>query len=138
MTTPTSSLPLVTQAEDLTWQSRDEYPQAAEGRVRWKTLLDSGISASQDLVMGLLEMSPGEALVRHGHAPAESYFIISGEGQVEIEGLTYPLKQGSAAFVPPGARHQLQNTGSVLMRVLYHFPVDAFRDVIYEYDERSG
>lgn len=124
-------------AADLDWQSRAAYPETPAGQVRWKTLISAERTDSQDLVMGLLEMPPGQALVRHLHPPAETYFIISGKGQVDIQGQIHELSGGSAVFVPPKAVHELRNTGDTTLVVLYHFPVDQIAEVKYEYTPRD-
>ncbi|MCP4566155.1 MAG: cupin domain-containing protein [FCB group bacterium] len=52
-----------------------------------------------------------------GHTPKHSHdwehvnYVISGTGQVEIDGRAHQLTTGSFAVVPPNARHQYSNGG---------------------------
>ena len=127
--------PIVIDSAACEWQTRDAYQMTEQGRVRWKTLLSGERTASHSLTMGLLELPPREQLVRHRHQPVETYYILTGTGQVEVEGEIYPLSGGSAVFVPANAGHQLTNTGPTVMQVIYTFPIDAFAEVAYVYDK---
>jgi mannose-6-phosphate isomerase-like protein (cupin superfamily) len=49
----------------------------------------------------------------HAHDTVEQYYyILSGEGEVLIDGETYPVREGSVAYFAPGAKHQLINEQS--------------------------
>ena len=49
----------------------------------------------------------------HQHASEEQYYyILSGAGEVLIEDQTYPVREGSVAYFPPGSSHQLLNQES--------------------------
>lgn len=102
--------------------------------VQWRTLLSGDRVSSAELTLGVADVPPGESdPVRHHHPPAEAYYILEGEGVLEIDGQTYEVRQGHAAFIPGGSVHRLTNTGSVMLRLLYVFPVDSFEDVEYTF-----
>jgi mannose-6-phosphate isomerase-like protein (cupin superfamily) len=45
---------------------------------------------------------------RHRHARSEEiYFVLEGEGELEIDGERRRVSPGDAALIPPGARHQI-------------------------------
>ena len=45
---------------------------------------------------------------RHYHALTEEiYFVLEGEGELEIDDETRRVGPGDAALIPPGARHQI-------------------------------
>ncbi|WIX34968.1 cupin domain-containing protein [Salinicola sp. JS01] len=64
--------------------------------------------------MGLAEIAPEGILPLHQHDPAEIYHILSGEGQMEIEGVTFPLYAGQSVFIPQG--HGIKLSMLVLCR----------------------
>ena len=47
----------------------------------------------------------------------------------------YRATAGSAIFIPGGALHAFSNMGAVTITFVYVFPVDAFADLVYEFDE---
>ena len=111
-------------------------PAVAErSPVRWKDLIGRERGASQALSLGVAEIPPGATLARHRHAAPEIYYVISGAGNVEVDGQDYPATAGSAVFIPGGALHAFRNTGAVAITFVYVFPVDAFADLVYEFDE---
>jgi mannose-6-phosphate isomerase-like protein (cupin superfamily) len=59
----------------------------------------------------------GGATERHYHALTEEiYFIVEGEGEVEIDGERRLVGPGDAALIRPGARHEI--TATVPLRFL--------------------
>ena len=69
----------------------------------------------------------------HSHDATEIYVILSGEGDVLIEGNSTPVREGSAVWIPEGLEHYAHNTGSVPLRLLYMFARDKFSDVTYSF-----
>ena len=47
----------------------------------------------------------------------EVYYILDGEGQVELDGALHPVKQGMAVMIRPGTRHRAV-VGEMPMRIL--------------------
>jgi mannose-6-phosphate isomerase-like protein (cupin superfamily) len=104
--------------------------------VRWRTLLSGDRTPTSSLTVGVAEIPPGDAPVRpHHHEPVEAYYILEGEGFVEVAGREHAVRAGSAVFIPGNAEHVVRNTGSVALRLLYVFPVDAFDQVEYRFPQ---
>ena len=58
---------------------------------------------------------PGQATERHYHGESEEvYFILEGEGDMEIGGERGHVRPGDAVPIPPGTWHTLTNTGTAL------------------------
>jgi mannose-6-phosphate isomerase-like protein (cupin superfamily) len=56
---------------------------------------------------------------RHYHPRTEEiYYILSGRGRMEIDGQSRDVGPGDAIAIPPGARHQISNTGPDELRFL--------------------
>ena len=64
-------------------------------------------------------LDPGQATERHYHGESEEvYFILEGEGEMELDGETARVTVGDAIPIPPGAWHTLRNTGDGALRLL--------------------
>ena len=54
-------------------------------------------------------LEPGQATERHYHVRAEEiYFLLEGEGEMEIDGERRRVGPGDAILIPAGARHQIR------------------------------
>ena len=57
-------------------------------------------------------LSPGRATVAHFHARSEEiYYILSGRGEVSLNGAASTCEAGTAIVIAPGVPHQIRNTG---------------------------
>ena len=71
----------------------------------------------QSLAEATLE--PGQATERHYHSVSEEiYFVLKGQGEMELDGETRFLRPGDAVLIPPGAWHTLENNGTSELRIL--------------------
>lgn len=60
---------------------------------------------SSRLVVGMAALPPDFSTLSHSHEAEEVAFAISGSGWVEIDGVPYPLRQGTVLVTPSGAVH---------------------------------
>jgi len=127
--------PTIIQPAGLPWETWRDPGLAERSPVRWKDLIGRERGDSQALSLGVAEIPPGATLARHRHAAPEIYYLLSGAGSVEVDGTSYPVGAGAAVFIPGGAPHAFSNTGAVTIAFVYVFPVDAFADLVYEFDE---
>jgi mannose-6-phosphate isomerase-like protein (cupin superfamily) len=84
--------------------------------------LVGGASAIQakNFCMGYVTLEPdGGQVPWHNHDQEEVYFIVSGTGEGCIGKECGPLGAGQALYVPPTVFHQLTNTGSVPLVMVY-------------------
>lgn len=109
------------------------WDDAEGGRAQWRTLLSADRTPSQALTCGVTEIGPGhpEPLYLHRHAQPEVYYFLSGVGNVRIDGQVYPVRQGTAVFVPGNAVHGVSNTGATTLVFLYVFAADSFSEIEY-------
>ena len=70
----------------------------------------------------LTRIGPGGASTPHTEPWSHLFYVLSGEGNVEVEGRRGALKAGSVCPVRAGERHHLTNTGAedLVMLVVYH------------------
>jgi mannose-6-phosphate isomerase-like protein (cupin superfamily) len=73
----------------------------------WHLVNSPGLSVIQELV------PPGASEARHYHAKARQFFfVLTGEGVMELEGNEVVLGPRQGLEVPPQVPHRLQNRGS--------------------------
>lgn len=61
----------------------------------------------------------GAATAPHYHPLCEEiYYLLAGTGRMQVEGEIREVAPGDAIAIPPGARHQISNTGSEPLRFL--------------------
>jgi mannose-6-phosphate isomerase-like protein (cupin superfamily) len=54
----------------------------------------------------------GSAIGHHLQTEDEIYYIISGTGEMQMDGKTFPVKAGDAILTRPGSSHGLKQTGN--------------------------
>jgi mannose-6-phosphate isomerase-like protein (cupin superfamily) len=71
----------------------------------------------QSLAEATLEVE--QATERHYHRVSEEiYFVLKGQGRMEVDGETTHVRPGDAVLIPPGAWHTLENNGTSELRIL--------------------
>src|SRR3569833_2593234 len=55
----------------------------------------------------------------HNHDQEEIYFIVDGEGEMCLGDERRTVRSGQAVYVPPTIFHQLTNTGSTALWLIY-------------------
>ena len=71
----------------------------------------------QSLAEATLEVE--QATERHYHRVAEEiYFVLKGQGRMEVDGDVSYVRPGDSVLIPPGAWHQLENNGTSELRIL--------------------
>lgn len=79
----------------------------------------SPISAA-NFALGRVVLDPeGGQVPWHSHDQEEVYFVLYGEGEVCVGGERGPLRAGQAVYVPSSVHHQLTNTGSEPLTMIY-------------------
>jgi len=71
----------------------------------------------QSLAEATLEVE--QATERHYHRLTEEiYFVLKGQGRMEVDGVVTHVRPGDAVLIPAGAWHQLENNGTSELRIL--------------------
>jgi mannose-6-phosphate isomerase-like protein (cupin superfamily) len=71
----------------------------------------------QSLAEATLEVE--QATERHYHRVTEEiYFVLKGQGRMEVDGEVTFVRPGDAVLIPAGAWHQLENNGTSELRIL--------------------
>ena len=61
------------------------------------------------------------------------YYVLSGIGQISIDGVTTDIQAGTTVWIPANAEHCCNNTGTEPLKMLYIFARDKFSDVHYTF-----
>lgn len=86
--------------------------QTAHGETIFETVGHQGGGTTSHSVAQIV-LPPACASRRHYHPSAEeTYYILSGEGEVEVDGERRRVAQGDSLYIRPGEAHQIANTGA--------------------------
>jgi mannose-6-phosphate isomerase-like protein (cupin superfamily) len=95
----------------------DAFVTADGSTIRELCGLPTGGTVNQSLAEASLE--PGQTTRRHYHAETEEiYFVVEGEGEMELDGDRTHVRPGDAVPIAPGAWHELRNAGEGPLRIL--------------------
>ena len=68
----------------------------------------------------LMRLRPGEEIGEEVHDDVDQFFRFeAGSGSVVIDGVSHPVKDGTAVIVPCGSRHNVLNTSKTADLKLY-------------------
>lgn len=100
----------------------DEMASEHDGRSK-RVLVNRGlIPAAGDLLVDIVTYRPGVSCPVHYHEGTDHFFyILSGEGVLEIEGVEYEIKAGTVAWIGEGDKHRLFAREGQKMEVLEYF-----------------
>jgi mannose-6-phosphate isomerase-like protein (cupin superfamily) len=66
----------------------------------------------EHLEQRVIRFAPGRSRVRTAGSRHELLYVVSGTGELELEGEQHALEPGTAAFVAPGESWSIENSGS--------------------------
>ena len=82
-----------------------------------RSILDCANAPVRNQSLAEASIPGGRSTDRHYHKKSEEfYFLLEGEGTMEIDGETRSVAPGDAILIPPGAWHQI--TASTALRFL--------------------
>lgn len=83
-----------------------------------RSILDRANASVRNQSLAEATLLEGQATERHYHKRSEEfYFILDGEGRMEVDGEEAEVRAGDAVLIPPGAWHQI-TAGSERLRFL--------------------
>ena len=84
-----------------------------------RELLAHRNSAIRQQSLAEARVAPGAVTELHYHRRTEEiYYILEGVGRMTLDGGRRDVAPGDAIAIPPGAAHQIENTGQVVLRFL--------------------
>jgi mannose-6-phosphate isomerase-like protein (cupin superfamily) len=86
----------------------DQKPFTTKDGSTIRSILDRTNAPVENQSLAEAQVPAGTATQRHYHKLAEEfYFILSGSGEMEINGETRTVGPGDAILIPPGAWHTI-------------------------------
>lgn len=119
--------------DELEWTGWPPDQISTRGKAQWKELLGSATGCPNDMTVGVVRLRTGESLEPHRHAQPETYFTLSGSGTVTIDGVTHRVEPGRLLFIPGNACHQINNSNTEDLLILYAFAISDFGNVQYRF-----
>jgi mannose-6-phosphate isomerase-like protein (cupin superfamily) len=117
----------------------ETFPSPSNNNVSWHTLISAPQTNTTDLSAGIATCPPQAGrLCPHRHEQAEIYYILDGEGDMTVDGVTTRVQAGCTVFIPRNAEHGIVNTGNGVLRWFYVFAVGSFGDIVYRFSEEAG
>lgn len=84
-------------------------------------------------------IAPGQGIPVHKHLNEdELIFIHNGQGLLILDDEEFAVKEGSAALVPKGIWHQLTNTGSEVLTMVFSYSPAGFEGYFRELGSPAG
>ena len=121
---------MVSHLDDCDWS----YPRGREGQddvIRWKILVSSDRTPTDEMIMGILEVPPGATMGTHSHSPPEVYYIYAGCGDVYINGTVHRVKPGSVVYLNANSIHGVRNPTDTTLCLMWMFAGDSYKDITY-------
>ena len=72
--------------------------------------------------LGYSVFTPGTATAPVRHETEEVAYVVSGRGELRLEGETVPYRAGDALYIPAGVWHAVANTGDEDVVMVFGFP----------------
>ena len=74
-----------------------------------RSLLDLSVAPVANHSLAEASLPAGGQTERHHHKVSEEiYYLLEGEGRMEIDGEERDVAPGDAILIPPGARHRIE------------------------------
>ena len=104
-----TALPYHPAAKESTMKSPIDIKKMAKENKAFRRVVDTGKFGQ----IVLISLHKGEDLGDEVHPTVdELYYVVDGEGEIKIDGKTYPFEEHTAMLVPAGAKHDVINTGT--------------------------
>ncbi len=72
--------------------------------------------------LGCSVFTPGTVVGPVKHDTEEAAYVVSGSGELRLDGETVPFRQGDAVHIPAGVWHAVANTGDADVVMVFGFP----------------
>lgn len=100
-------------------ESTPEREVSHNPKIRKHQLISKGEAKNINMFSRAI-FPPGETADAHSHSDmTEVFYVASGQGGIVVNGTSVPLPAGTCVVVEPLEIHELKNTGSAEMVVLY-------------------
>ena len=100
----------------------DVEPIALPGGSWSRMVLTSATLEGNQASLGYSVFKPGSATAMVSHETEEVAYVLSGSGELRLDGEAVPFAAGQGLFIPAGIWHAVANTGSEDVAMVFGFP----------------
>ena len=110
-----------------TWDMSDLHPG-----LRWQFSVNAGITQSNGLSCGYLQVDPDAELPLHFHKEQEIYIITQGDAEL-LTGAnsSRAVTAGDTIYIPENSWHGIKNISRCVVEFIWIFPTDTWHAVRY-------
>ena len=116
-----------------------------ERRARWTgdfpfiLKVDKKNGGATDMVMGMEDLKPGQAIPTHRHLHAdEIVFVHKGTAEVTLGEQKAVVREGGTVYIPQNVRIALKNPGPATLTIVFIFPKPGFEDYLRDTSAPEG
>lgn len=88
----------------------------------WSRVLLTGERVGSTTALGFSSFAPATSTAMLSHATEELAYVLSGHGELRLDGDVVPYGAGSALFIPANVWHAVANTGTDPVTMVFAFP----------------
>ena len=100
--------------------------------LRWQFSVNAGITQSNGLSCGYLQVDPGAELPLHFHKEQEIYIIIQGHAELlGGENTARSVTAGDTIYIPEHSWHGIKNVSQSVVEFIWIFPTNTWQEVRY-------
>ncbi len=101
--------------------------------------VDRKNGGSADMVMGMEDLRPGQAIPTHRHLHAdEIVFIHKGTAEVMLGEQKATVREGGTVYIPRNVRIALKNPGPATLTIVFLFPKPGFEEYLRDTSAPEG
>ncbi len=100
----------------------DVEPIALPGGSWSRMVLTSATLQGNQASLGYSVFKPGSATAMVSHETEEVAYVLSGSGELRLDGESVPFAAGQGLFIRAGIWHAVANTGSEDVAMVFGFP----------------
>ena len=109
------------------WETSELHPG-----LRWQFSVNTGVTDSNGLSCGCLQVAAGAELPLHCHKEQEIYIITKGNAELLTgEYSTRSVRAGDTVYIPENSWHGIRNTGRARIEFIWIFPTESWQEVRY-------
>lgn len=83
----------------------------------WKLVYPETGFPTKTLILGIVEVDPGQHSPLHRHNCEEVYYVLQGRGEIESDNARHAFAAGDAVYNREGSVHRVWNTGTETIRL---------------------
>jgi quercetin dioxygenase-like cupin family protein len=100
----------------------EEVPPIDLSGGSWSRVLLTGERVASTSALGFSSFAAGTSTAMLSHATEELAYVLTGQGELRLDGEAVAYGAGSALFIPAGVWHAVANTGLEPVTMVFAFP----------------